>query len=117
MNLPSRSAEQCVLVPGVVALAPGLAWLPATRTLIAADAHLAYEDVIGGALPLWSTTEIAALLALVVARIGAREIVFLGDIVHGAMMSEGAMRRVRAALDLLRAAVDVTFVAGNHEGR
>lgn len=117
MMTPSRSAERCELARGVVALAPGLAWMPATQTLIAADAHLAYEDVIGGTLPLWSTAEIVATLALVAARIEAREIVFLGDIVHGARMSEGAVRTVRDGLDVLRARATVTLVAGNHEGR
>ncbi len=115
--IPSRSAEEFELMPGVVALGTGLLWLRASRTLIAADAHLAYEDVVGGALPLWSTTEIAALLALAAARVAAREIVFLGDIVHGSQMSEGATRTVRRALDDLRAAARVTLVAGNHEGR
>ena len=117
MKAPSHAVDAFELVPGIVALAPGLVWMSATRTLLAADAHLAYEDVIGGALPLWSTTEIAALLALVAARMDAREIVFLGDIVHGSMMSEGAMRTVRDALDLLRASRAITLVAGNHEGR
>ncbi len=117
MKPPSRSAERCDVAHGVVALAPGLAWLPATQTLIAADAHLAYEDVVGGALPLWSTAEIVATLALVAARMTAREIVFLGDIVHGARMSEGAIRTVREGLDLLRATASLTLVAGNHEGR
>ena len=117
MMTPSRSAERCELARGVVALAPGLAWMPATQTLIAADTHLAYEDVIGGTLPLWSTAEIVATLALVAARMDAREIVFLGDIVHGARMSEGAIRTVRDGLDVLRARATVTLVAGNHEGR
>ncbi len=114
---PGPAAERCNLARGVVALAPGLAWMPATATLIAADAHLAYEDVIGGTLPLWSTAEIVATLALVSTRVGAREIVFLGDIVHGARMSEGAIRTVRDGLDVLRAIAGVTLVAGNHEGR
>jgi metallophosphoesterase superfamily enzyme len=109
--------ESYDLARGVVALAPGLAWLPASRTLIAADAHFAYEEVVGGALPLWSTAEIASTLALVAGRAGAREVVFLGDIVHGARMSEGAMEAVRRALDVLRARYAVTLVAGNHEGR
>jgi len=117
MKAPSHSAERYELVTGVVALAPGLVWMPASATLIAADAHLAYEDVIGGALPLWSTTEIAALLALVATQVRAREIVFLGDIVHGSIMSDGARRTVRDALDLLRTSATVTLVAGNHEGR
>ena len=117
MRAPAPAAERCELAAGVVALAPGLAWLPATRTLVAADAHLAYEDVVGGALPLWSTTEIVATLALVAERLAAAEIVFLGDIVHGAQMSDGAMSAVRAGLDLLRGKAAVTLVAGNHEGR
>jgi metallophosphoesterase superfamily enzyme len=48
---------------------------------------------------------------------GAREIVFLGDIVHGSMMSEGAMRVVQDGLDVLRAQCIVTLIAGNHEGK
>jgi metallophosphoesterase superfamily enzyme len=115
--LPAPSSERYRLAEGVIALAPGLAWLEASRTLIAADAHLAYEDVVGGALPLWSTAEIVATLALVAERAQAREIVFLGDVVHGAQMSEGAVREVQAALAALRARTAVTLVAGNHEGR
>ncbi len=114
---PSPATDSCVLARGVEALAPGLAWLPGSRTLIAADAHLAYEDVVGGALPLWSTAEIVATLGIVATRASAREIVFLGDIVHGSQMSEGATRVVRDGLSLLRERVDVTLVAGNHEGR
>ncbi len=117
MKAPAPASESFALARGVEALAPGLAWLPATRTLVAADAHLAYEDVVGGALPLWSTTEITATLTLVGERAGAREIVFLGDIVHGPNMSEGAMCAVRAGLDLLRSRFTLTLVAGNHEGR
>ena len=114
---PSSAAESHELARGVVGVAPGLAWLPESRTLVAADAHLAYEDVIGGVLPLWSTTEIVATLVLAAAAAGAGEIVFLGDVVHGASMSEGAMRAVRDGLALLRERVAVTLVAGNHEGR
>jgi len=114
---PARATERYELAPGVVAIAPGLGWLPASRALLVADAHLAYEDVIGGALPLWSTAEIIATLALVAQRMGAREIVFLGDIVHGAHMSEGAMRTVRGALDALREHAELVLIAGNHEGR
>jgi metallophosphoesterase superfamily enzyme len=117
MKYPAASAEACDLAEGVVALGPGLAWLPASRTLLAADAHLAYEDVVGGALPLWSTAEIVATLALAAERMAAREIVFLGDIVHGAQMSEGATRVVQSGLEILRARCRVTLVAGNHEGR
>ena len=103
------AAASCALADGVVALAPGVAWLPASRAIVAADAHLAYEDVIGAALPLWSTAEIVATLSAVARSAGAREIIFLGDIVHGPRMSEGAMRAVRAALDRLREEAAVEF--------
>ncbi len=117
LKRPSQSADSHELAEGVVALAPGLAWLVASRALLVADAHLAYEDVVGGALPLWSTAEIVTTLAVIAGRLHAREIVFLGDIVHGSMMSDGAMRVVRDGLDLLRAVCAVTLIAGNHEGK
>ena len=116
-RLPARASERHPLADGVVGLWPGVAWLPASGALVVADAHLAYEDVIGAALPLWSTGETVATVALLRRQTAAREIGFLGDIVHGARMSEGAGRRVRAALDALRAEAQLTLVAGNHEGR
>ena len=116
---PAKSAAEYPLAGGVVALPGGFALLTASRVLVCADAHLGYEDVMGGgaALPLWSTTEIVASIALAARRHGAREIVFLGDAIHGAGLSEGAARAVAAALDVLRAQAVVTIVAGNHEGR
>jgi metallophosphoesterase superfamily enzyme len=116
---PARACDSHPLADGVVALPGGFAFLTASRVLVCADAHLGYEDVMGGgaALPLWSTTEIVASIALAARRHAAREIVFLGDAVHGTGLSEGAARAVAAALDLLRAQAHVTIVAGNHEGR
>jgi metallophosphoesterase superfamily enzyme len=114
---PAAATERFALADGVVALVPGLAFLPASRVLVCADAHLGYEDVVGGALPLWSTTEISETIAIAAQRHGASEIVFLGDVIHGSGMSEGAARTVIAALASLREYARVTFVAGNHEGR
>ncbi|HTV74430.1 MAG TPA: hypothetical protein VME66_12110 [Candidatus Acidoferrales bacterium] len=114
---PERACETYELAPGVVALAPAVAWLPVSRTLIAADAHLGYEDVVGGALPLWSTTEVLATLTLLTRRVTAREIVFLGDVVHAARMNDGAAREIVRGLEALRTEAILTFVAGNHEGR
>lgn len=111
------AAEIFELRPGVFALPGGFLWLARSQTLVAADAHLAYEDVIGGALPLWSTAESAHALLLAARRVGAREIVLLGDIIHGSRMSDGAASAVGSALALLRAEAIVTLVAGNHEGR
>lgn len=116
---PAAAAESFPLAEGVLALPGGFALLTQARALVCADAHLGYEDVMGGgaALPLWSTSEIVASIALAARRHEAREIVFLGDAIHGAGLSEGAARAVRDALDALRAQAAVTVVAGNHEGR
>ena len=105
------------LARGIHAVAPGLLWMEQTRTIVAADAHLAYEDVIGGALPTWSTTAAIAILLAAARTLDAREFIFLGDVIHGSRMSEGAAREVQAGLDRLRAVATVALVAGNHEGR
>ena len=119
MIKPAPACDAHPLADGVLALPGGFALLVHSRVLVCADAHLGYEDVMGGggALPLWSTTEIVASIALAARRHGAREIVFLGDAIHGTGLSEGAARAVGAALDALRAQARVTIVAGNHEGR
>jgi metallophosphoesterase superfamily enzyme len=114
---PAPSAELVALAGGIFGLAPGLAWLPRARTLVVADAHLGYEEVVGGALPLWSAAESAVTLRLAARRTGAREIAFVGDVVHGSSMSEGAARTIAAFLAALREVAAVTLIAGNHEGR
>ncbi len=117
MSAPLPSAPQAALADGVVALPQGLLWLERARTLVAADAHLAYEEVVGGALPLWSTAECVQTLRIAARRIGAHEIVVLGDVIHASHMSAGAARTVAEALASLRSEAEVTLVAGNHEGR
>ncbi len=114
---PQAAAPAVDLLPGASALAPGVLWLHASRAILAADVHLGYEDVIGGALPTWSTPEIIGTLLVAARRMQAREIVLLGDVIHGSRMSEGAARAVREGLDSLRAVAQLTLVAGNHEGR
>lgn len=116
---PAAAAPAYPLAAGVVALAGGFALLTHSRTLLVADAHFGYEDVMGGgaALPLWSTVEMASLISIAAQRSAAREIVFLGDAIHGVAMSAGAIRAVVGALDGLRDVAALTFIAGNHEGR
>lgn len=118
MNRPPQPANRLVeLLPGVSALAPGLLWLHESQAIVAADIHLAYEDVIGGALPAWSTAEIVSTICVAARSMNAREIVLLGDVIHGSRMSEGAARTVRRGLDAMRDAARLTIVAGNHEGK
>lgn len=117
VKAPQPAAAIVDLLPGISALAPGALWLHKSRVIVAADVHLGYEDVIGGALPLWSTPETVGTLLTVAQRMQAREIVLLGDVIHGSRMSDGAARAVREGLDMLRDAAQLTLVAGNHEGR
>lgn len=114
---PALAAASCELMPGALALPGGLLWLAQSRALLAADAHFAYEDVIGGALPLWSTAQSVATLVIAAQRLGALEIILLGDVIHGSRMSEGAASAVSAALQTLRGHARLTLIAGNHEGR
>lgn len=116
-RMPATAARSIELLGGVLAIAPGLLYVGATKTLVAADVHFGYEDVIGGALPVWSTAELVSTLLLAVRALQAGEIVLLGDAIHGSVMSEGAAREVRGALDALRDRAALTVVAGNHEGR
>ncbi len=117
MNAPQPSAESFELLHGAIALPRGVLWLSCSKAIVAADAHLGYEDVIGGALPLWSTTETTQTLLVAARRMQAEEIIFLGDIIHSTRMSAGAAHAVDGALELLRKEFLVTLVAGNHEGR
>lgn len=117
MSRPEASAARYELLPGVVALPYGLLFLEASRALVAADVHLAYEEAIGGALPLWSSVDALEHLLEAVERTAAHELVLLGDILHSSRMSEGAARSVGDVLASLRARCSVTSIAGNHEGK
>lgn len=117
MNAAQAQGEELQLLPGIRAIAPGYAFVEATRTLVTADTHFGYEEAIGGALPAWSTSESVASLLVAIHRTGAAELAILGDIVHSPRLSDGTARRVREALDALRAACGLTLIEGNHEGR
>ena len=116
MIYPAAAAPDHVVAEGVRALPGGFALLDASQTLLCADAHFGYEDVMGGALPLWSTAELATTIAIIARQRAVREIVFLGDLLHGTTMSDGAARMIRETLATLAGIATLTFVAGNHEG-
>lgn len=117
MIFPQQPASAAQLAPGALALPHGLLYLERAQTLVAADVHFAYEEVIGAALPLWSTEQSVLKLLRTVEETQARELVLLGDVIHGSRMSDGAARTVGGALERLRARCEVTVIAGNHEGR
>jgi hypothetical protein len=117
LSAPRAAGTRIVLAPGVDALAPGVAFLRSSRTLVATDTHFGYEEAIGGALPAWSTYETVAKLLAAISTTEARELVVLGDVVHAPRSSEGVARIVAQALQTLRERCRLTLIAGNHEGR
>jgi len=114
---PQAASRIVELTREASAVAPGVLWLHGSRAIVAADVHFAYEDVIGAALPAWSTKEIVRTLLARARSLDAREIILLGDVVHGTRMSGGAAREVRQGLAALREVAALTIVAGNHEGK
>ncbi len=102
---------------GATALAGGMLWIETTASLVIADLHLGYEEAIGGALPLWSLDESVGRIEAALAAYGARELILLGDVLHGVRLSEGAGERVIATMRRLRNLCRLVVVAGNHEGR
>jgi metallophosphoesterase superfamily enzyme len=114
LPLPAPSIE---VLRGVRIFFDGLALLEETGSLLAADIHFAYEEMIGGSLPLWSIPETVRILLDAIERVSARELILLGDVVHGSRMSNTAARHVFEALEALRAVCTLTIIAGNHEGR
>jgi len=117
MSRPEPASQRYEVLPGLSALPHGLLLLESSRALVAADVHLAYEEAIGGALPLWSTGFSLEVLSAAIEASGARELILLGDILHSSRMSEGASAAIGEALAALRARCTVTAIAGNHEGR
>jgi len=104
----------------LVLLAEKAVFLPASRTLLVADAHIGKAvsfRKLGVPVPRGTTTETLALLTTLVGRHAAQRIVFLGDFLHSkrshAPSTMGALARWRAA----HAALVLTLVRGNHDDR
>lgn len=104
------------ILPQIYLRDDGMLFLAATRTLVAADLHLGYEELIGAVLPLFSLSETVSCLARAIRQTGALELVLLGDVIHGSRMSERTARAIREGLDRLRERTVVFAIAGNHEG-
>jgi uncharacterized protein len=104
----------------IVLLPQKAAFLPDTRTLLIADAHIGKATsfrALGVPVPRGTTSETLSLLSGLVARYGARRIVFLGDFLHS------ARSHVAATLDALsrwraeHVSLELVLVRGNHDDR
>jgi DNA ligase-associated metallophosphoesterase len=96
------------------------AFLAESHTLLVADAHIGKAvsfRKLGVPVPRGTTTETLGVLTTLVARLGARRIVFLGDFLHSvrshAASTMGAAARWRSE----HAALELTLVRGNHDDR
>ncbi|HRI18781.1 MAG TPA: ligase-associated DNA damage response endonuclease PdeM, partial [Burkholderiaceae bacterium] len=96
------------------------AFLPASRTLLIADAHIGKAvsfRKLGVPVPRGTTSATLEVLAGLVTRHEARRIVFLGDFLHSARSHApstlGAVARWRAA----HPALELLLVRGNHDDR
>ena len=96
------------------------AFLPDSATLLVADAHIGKAvsfRALGVPVPRGTTSANLDLLTLLVARHGARRIVFLGDFLHSARSHAKATLDAVARWREAHAALALTLVRGNHDDR
>ncbi|MGZ5155360.1 MAG: ligase-associated DNA damage response endonuclease PdeM [Caldimonas sp.] len=96
------------------------AFIAASRTLLVADAHIGKAvsfRALGVPVPRGTTSETLAALSAVVARTGARRVVFLGDFLHSARAHAAATLAAVAAWREAHRALELVLVRGNHDDR
>jgi len=116
---PSSTSLQVRWAGELLQLLPERAlWWPAEGVLFVADLHLgkaATYRALGQPVPGGTTLENLARLDALIARLGPRRIVFLGDFLHAARA-----RSVLATVEPWRerhAGIAMTLVRGNHDSR
>ncbi len=95
-------------------------WLAEPRTLLVADAHIGKAvsfRALGVPVPRGTTTETLGVLTALVARLKARRIVFLGDLLHSAHAHAAATLAAVTAWRDAHAELELTLVRGNHDDR
>ena len=94
------------------------AFLPETSTLLIADAHIGKAlsfRKLGVPVPHGTTAETLAGLSALIARLGAKRIVFLGDFLHSARSHGPTTMDTVARWRETHAALELTLVRGNHD--
>jgi DNA ligase-associated metallophosphoesterase len=95
-------------------------WIDARRTLLVADAHIGKAVSfrrLGVPVPRGTTRATLDVLDDLVARLGVRRIVFLGDLLHSAHARAAATMATVERWRALHAALDLALVRGNHDSR
>lgn len=101
-------------------LAQRAAFLPETRTLLVADAHIGKAVSfrrLGVPVPSGTTTETLQTLSRAVQATSALRIVFLGDLLHSAHARAAATLEAFGDWRRRHAGLDLVLVRGNHDDR
>jgi DNA ligase-associated metallophosphoesterase len=96
------------------------AFLPASRTLLVADAHIGKAvtfRALGVPVPRGTTSETLAALSALIERWRARRVVFLGDFLHSARSHAAATLGALARWRRAQASLELVLVRGNHDSR
>lgn len=96
------------------------AFLPDTRTLLIADAHIGKATsfrALGVPVPRGTTSETLLLIDELVARHDARRVVFLGDFLHSARSHVAATLDAVSRWRALHPTLELVLVRGNHDDR
>ncbi|MDP2006648.1 MAG: ligase-associated DNA damage response endonuclease PdeM [Rubrivivax sp.] len=96
----------------------GCAYLPDARALLVADAHLGKAHSfrrLGVPVPEGPTDETLDRLSAAVQATGARQVVFLGDLLHSRHAQEAAAVAPVTRWRLQHTALDLLLVRGNHD--
>jgi uncharacterized protein len=104
--------QRLVLLPGKAV------WLPERRCLLVADVHLgkaASFRRLGVPVPSGTTADTLARLGALLQALGARQLVFLGDLFHAAAAQSPAVQAPLAAWRVQHAGVTMSLVRGNHD--
>ncbi|MGD9832131.1 MAG: ligase-associated DNA damage response endonuclease PdeM [Piscinibacter sp.] len=108
------AGQAMVLLPQKAAL------LPASHTLLIADAHIGKATsfrALGVPVPGGTTSETLAGLAALAARHEVRRIVFLGDFLHSVRSHAAATLAAVARWRAQHRALQLVLVRGNHDDR
>jgi uncharacterized protein len=96
------------------------AFLPDSHTLLVADAHIGKAvsfRQLGVPVPRGTTSETLGVLTALVARLGVRRIVFLGDFLHSVRSHAASTMGAAARWRNEHATLELTLVRGNHDDR
>jgi DNA ligase-associated metallophosphoesterase len=106
------AGQDLLLLPEKAAL------LPATSTLLIADAHIGKATSfrqLGVPVPSGTTAATLAALDALVERHAVRRVVFLGDFLHSARAHAASTMNEVAAWRERRASLELVLVRGNHD--